>query len=233
MILQMLTYSLLVFSNVASGKCTKRSLFELQSVSNDNVMPHENVLTVTTGIYRIHTCSEFCTNMNCESFSLSKTLGLCMLYKEPYPATNVIINGGVFQHFTKLLCPKGWHSFQSSCYYLSTDTTTWSNSKMICQGLRGFLAKVENVEENSYLEKIIKDTNSFVPAWIGGNDIEEEGNYVWTSNNTKISFTDWAPNQPNNYGKYQHCIRYEFNTQWIWNDERCEKLSRFLCQWSC
>uniref|UniRef100_A0A3Q3WA92 C-type lectin domain-containing protein n=1 Tax=Mola mola TaxID=94237 RepID=A0A3Q3WA92_MOLML len=44
-------------------------------------------------------------------------------------------------------CREGWVSFQSSCYLLSTSTSTWSGAEEACQRLGAHLLVVNSLEE--------------------------------------------------------------------------------------
>ena len=56
----------------------------------------------------------------------------------------------------------------------------------------GTLASVPNDETNEFLVKLTID-----PAWIGGNDLVEEGTWVWTDG-SPWNYKNWAENEPNN-----------------------------------
>jgi len=41
--------------------------------------------------------------------------------------------------------------------------------------------------------------------WIGANDINVEGEWVWVSDQSNIQFNDWHWSEPNNYGMAEDC----------------------------
>ena len=62
--------------------------------------------------------------------------------------------------------------------------------------------------------------------WVGGNDFEEEGVWVWNRNGEEIE-TDqlWAPNEPNG-GAQENCLEiYQGGI----NDLACEDVRRYVC----
>lgn len=67
-----------------------------------------------------------------------------------------------------------------------------------------------------------------VEYWIGGTDIQNENLWIWSSSETKLTFFDWSPAQPNNYYGDQHCL--EFNYKSAWNDKECALLRPFICE---
>ena len=56
----------------------------------------------------------------------------------------------------------------------------------------GTLASSTDEETNEFLVKL-----TFDPAWIGGNDLVEEGTWVWTDG-SPWNYKNWAENEPNN-----------------------------------
>ena len=63
--------------------------------------------------------------------------------------------------------------------------------------------------------------------WIGANDIEKEGTFVWTDG-TQVTTTYWYPGQP--YGTNSDCVRTNYKEEGGWNDAPCDEKMIFLCQ---
>lgn len=77
--------------------------------------------------------------------------------------------------------------------------------------------------------------------WIGLNDIEEEGQFVWVNTrslNSLHNFTSWSKYEPNNI-----YVNLSFNFTFIrtadccvttndgfWSDDSCENLNPFICE---
>ena len=63
-------------------------------------------------------------------------------------------------------------------------------------------------------------------AWIGVNDLDEEGTWV-TPNGLPLTFSDWAPGQPNGHGPHhdQDCVNINYesdgNGGYAWGDIYC------------
>ena len=65
-------------------------------------------------------------------------------------------------------------------------------------------------------------------AWIGLEDIAEEGTWVWQSTNVAASTDEvfWLPNQPNDYHHHEDCAKVvdgDATTGDGWNDGDCEE----------
>lgn len=69
-------------------------------------------------------------------------------------------------------------------------------------------------------------------AWIGGNDIETEGQFVWDKSNTKIGFSNWSPGNPSidfpDQAPTRDCV--DLYRDGKWNDRRCTYLNPFICE---
>ena len=74
---------------------------------------------------------------------------------------------------------------------------------------------------------------SFMPGkfWVGATDLVTETEWLWLPSQTVVSeFTNWAPNEPDNAGGYQHCMALDMHNQMKWRDESCEEKRNYICQ---
>ena len=51
-------------------------------------------------------------------------------------------------------CADGWRSYDSSCYYISSNATTWSKARRKCQQLGADLARIESDAEQNYVKSM-------------------------------------------------------------------------------
>jgi hypothetical protein len=89
-----------------------------------------------------------------------------------------------------------------SYYLLSFDT--WSNSEAEAVTLGGHLVTINDAAEQSFVYNTFSTyggTNHNL--WIGLSDPSNTGNYAWSSG-APITYTDWSPGEPNNYGGVEH-----------------------------
>lgn len=67
--------------------------------------------------------------------------------------------------------------------------------------------------------------------WLGGTDVQIEGEWVWTGNVQAMgSYTNWAPGEPNNANGNEHCLEMDMGGQYHWNDNNCENRFNFICE---
>ena len=58
--------------------------------------------------------------------------------------------------------------------------------------------RMENI-----LQVILFDSSERI--WIGCNDLQQEGRFVWVHNNQPVVYSHWAPGEPNNSNNDNHC----------------------------
>jgi len=81
---------------------------------------------------------------------------------------------------------------------------------------------VENQAEQGVLESVTGSTHT----WVGLNDIQTEGNFLW-ADGSSVTYTNWKPNgQPNNGNGVQHCVQVTPT----WDDVICSKIQPYVCQ---
>ncbi len=107
-------------------------------------------------------------------------------------------------------------------WYSLTPRMTWAEAEAKAVSWGAHLVAVNNQEEEVW----VKDTFGWgIHYWIGFNDIEEEGNWVWTSGEP-VTYTNWSPSEPNNCGgidEFGQCIEEDVaqnvsNQGDLWND---------------
>ena len=126
-------------------------------------------------------------------------------------------------------------------YKLFYQPATWYTARDVCQsqGDGVTLARIFCYNERYWLFSQGRDYADNSPLWIGGNDINNEGTWVWTdsdgSDGIAIESTGgwdipWNTNQPDNAQGIEDCLevnRFGIN----FNDYPCgQMLNGFLCE---
>lgn len=91
-------------------------------------------------------------------------------------------------------------------------TSQWSEAEIWCQSVGGHLASISSAEENAVIASMAA-ASGMERIWIGGNDLENEGTFVWTDGKP-FSYTNFESVQPDNYLNGQHGLSMYQNGRW-------------------
>ncbi|XP_027626910.1 C-type lectin domain family 4 member E isoform X2 [Tupaia chinensis] len=121
----------------------------------------------------------------------------------------------------KNCCPLNWEHFQSSCYFFSTNTMSWTASVKNCSFMGAHLVVINTEEEQVFLFHKKPKRREF---FIGLTDQVVEGQWQWvdgTPFTESLSF--WDVGEPNNLVTVEDCvsIRDSSNSRQNWNDLPC------------
>ena len=64
--------------------------------------------------------------------------------------------------------------------------------------------------------------------WIGGSDLDLEGTFIWTSDNSTLGFVNWRPGQPDDLFSNEDCLSMCRDKQW--NDVNCNQYNLYICK---
>ncbi|EAT41960.1 AAEL006456-PA [Aedes aegypti] len=121
----------------------------------------------------------------------------------------------------------------------SIDQTNWTEALEQCESHGMQLAVIDSAEKQETIAQMICSSTVFnerwMDVWIGANDIAEEGQFTWQATGENVTYTNWKPGQPNNYGGKEDCvhIQYTANVDFQWNDDQCSKKKYFICEKYC
>ena len=88
--------------------------------------------------------------------------------------------------------------YNGHTYVRYEDIMTWEEANAFCKKHLGYLLAINTEEEQKIMEEFIADGKRY-SYHIGINDTEKEGSFVWSSGE-KVTYTNWEPNEPNDYG---------------------------------
>nr|XP_039251936.1 alpha-N-acetylgalactosamine-specific lectin-like [Styela clava] len=84
------------------------------------------------------------------------------------------------------------------------------------------------METGNEIMQLIKESE--LGTWIGLDDIQQEGKFVWKDGVTSTkNNTYWDKNQPDNYGN-EDCVHLRRNAPWNLNDFPCSTRLQFFCE---
>ena len=104
-----------------------------------------------------------------------------------------------------------------SCFsYFTHSAITWYDARTACMAWGGNLATILSCEESALI--ITTSTGSF-NCFIGLNDINTEGVFVWADGSTS-AYRDWKIGEPNSFGGEEEDCGTIFSDS-KWNDTPC------------
>ncbi|KAF5898087.1 C-type lectin domain family 6 member A-like, partial [Clarias magur] len=74
-------------------------------------------------------------------------------------------------------CKEGWKSHGLKCYYFSTEKLNWAQSRDHCVVKGGHLVIITSQPEQNFASSQMEESH-----WIGLNDLETEGKWMWVNN---------------------------------------------------
>ncbi len=132
-------------------------------------------------------------------------------------------------------CSSPWASFENHCYLFRMDAKTFDEAEQYCQGLSrlgrpSHLASIMSKEENDFLLLLATPMSGevFQRTWFGYRLDSTTGSFGWIDDSPSGSYTNWGPDEPNNYTGTEGCA--EMYGKSLWNDKTCTKLRRFICK---
>ncbi|CAG0905682.1 unnamed protein product, partial [Cyprideis torosa] len=98
-------------------------------------------------------------------------------------------------------CPGGGvlNLITRKCYYVKTQANGWIEARDACRAEGFELVTIENAAESGFVFGMLS-----AAAWIGFNDIDIEGTFVW-SDGSQSEYTKWDSGQPDD-GNQEDCV---------------------------
>jgi len=137
-----------------------------------------------------------------------------------------------------------WKFFNERCYYFTgrsmneiipnvpeTSEFSWWDAEDRCRVLGGTLASIHTMEEQKFIEGMIRLYNTeALNMWIGLNDLNPPGSWKWTDG-TPTDFIHWGEGQPDDPLGMELCAAMEINAEAFgtWNDRHCQQTRPFIC----
>ena len=150
--------------------------------------------------------------------------GAVVTFDTPTPVSECEVcpyeGGSPIQGFMYMGAYDGHH------YYCSMAPSTWPAAQAAASSLGGNLAVINSQGENDFLANIL----TLQSAYIGLSDKDLEGEFQWV-NGDAITYENWYPGQPNDYGVGQDYVEMLNNGQW--NDQYAHTSLEYIMEISC
>lgn len=109
------------------------------------------------------------------------------------------------------------------CYFFSTEAQSWTGARDDCRRRLGDLGAITSREEDELVGAIVEDA-----LWIGANDRQSEGTFVWDSGEPFV-FQRFASGEPDDLLNLQDCVEKR-EGDGLWVDRACELTRRYVCE---
>nr|XP_039257316.1 C-type lectin galactose-binding isoform-like [Styela clava] len=132
---------------------------------------------------------------------------------------------------TKMFSISGWFTASNNLTYKRfTDSVNYATAKAQCEGMGARLVST-GMRDNQVKNEIFP--NHYLTgdrAWIGLDDISNEGIWVWSDGVNETPSTIWASGEPNG-GRSDNCAEIRFYySKIVANDASCSNAHRFVCE---
>ncbi|KAM9335387.1 galactose-specific lectin nattectin-like [Symphorus nematophorus] len=123
------------------------------------------------------------------------------------------------------LCPCGWSLSGGRCFRYFSVAKTWAEAQRHCQKMGGNLASVHNRNEENWLKRLAGSK----AAWLGLSDAQQEHYWFWI-NGGRLTYKNWCGGQPDNAGRQQHCLQFNWSGGRCWDDDNCLVRKGYICR---
>lgn len=128
--------------------------------------------------------------------------------------------------FSARSCKPGWYTYNSFCYKVSDELTSFNQANSSCINEGAVLIFIEDFDELYFLDTILAADEK---VFVGMTDIAEEGQWVWMDGSTVTLDPLWHGNFPTG-GTERNCAEYVQNHGF--RDRSCDVNRKYVCKYS-
>ena len=112
-------------------------------------------------------------------------------------------------------------------FAFNNNKVNYDTAKQSCKNMGGILYEPRDQSVMKSVISLAKKAN-LGEFWIGIHDMDNEGTFVYESDKSKLSFTNWNSGEPNNWGSGEDCAAVDGSGNW--NDLPCADFQRsYIC----
>ncbi|XP_071123017.1 perlucin-like protein [Mytilus edulis] len=121
-----------------------------------------------------------------------------------------------------------WQKYNGHCYYFGTDMFDWFTSERKCREIGGYIVKIDDSSENSWVKSKRPKKNS--GYWIGLTDLKE-GQFRWSYDQSLMTYKNWYPSDGwGSKGQGSDCVLLNSNANAYWLDYNCTLTYYYICE---
>uniref|UniRef100_A0A5F9CBX3 Collectin subfamily member 10 n=1 Tax=Oryctolagus cuniculus TaxID=9986 RepID=A0A5F9CBX3_RABIT len=121
----------------------------------------------------------------------------------------------------------GIRETEEKFYYIVQEEKNYRESVTHCRIRGGMLAMPKDEAANTLIADYIAKSG-FFRVFIGVNDLEREGQYVFTDNTPLQNYSNWKEGEPSDPYGHEDCV--EMLSSGRWNDTECHLTMYFVCE---
>lgn len=134
-----------------------------------------------------------------------------------------------FANFVPFLahnCKTGWYTYNSFCYKISEELTTFNHANSSCIDEGAVLIFIEDFDELDFLDTILADGEK---VFVGMTDLATESQWVWMDGSTVTLDPLWHGVYPTG-GTKHNCAEYVQNHGF--HDRSCDVTRKYVCKYA-
>ncbi|XP_008059859.2 collectin-11 isoform X4 [Carlito syrichta] len=121
----------------------------------------------------------------------------------------------------------GVRETDSKIYLLVKEEKRYADAQLSCQGRGGTLSMPKDETANGLMAAYLAQAG-LARVFIGINDLEREGAFVYSDRSPMQTFNKWRSGEPNNAYDEEDCV--EMVASGGWNDVACHITMYFMCE---
>ncbi|XP_004091373.2 collectin-11 isoform X4 [Nomascus leucogenys] len=121
----------------------------------------------------------------------------------------------------------GVRETESKIYLLVKEEKRYADAQLSCQGRGGTLSMPKDEAANGLMAAYLAQAG-LARVFIGINDLEREGAFVYSDRSPMRTFNKWRSGEPNNAYDEEDCV--EMVASGGWNDVACHTTMYFMCE---
>jgi hypothetical protein len=126
----------------------------------------------------------------------------------------------------RIFNPENEHYYFDSWSSTAVSNKVWHAAKEYCERHGGYLATIQDAEENAFVYELLSGGNS----WLGATDEEQEGTWVWVTGEP-WDYADWPEGGPTS-GEDEHYLFFDYwHGHWGAGVSTYEYPGSFICEW--
>ncbi|XP_071133813.1 perlucin-like protein isoform X2 [Mytilus edulis] len=128
-----------------------------------------------------------------------------------------------FKEVNKMFYERKWSAEQKHnghCYIFSKDKLTWPGAKKRCMEIGGYLVKIDNAKENSWL---------FGRANKKGLYAEDPYKWIWAHEKNHADFIQFTKGWPVLTNNSPKCVGF-YSNELGWRNADCRQQHKYICE---